>query len=183
MLQTLDFLRRSKIDVSKKSFIWNDLDTEPAEQVLDTDLLNKLRTLPSNDLRYLVLKISEWILYIFEKNTDISLASKWIETAWIGMSKIDQVKKTWEEVRIESEWNGPIRGPINLAMRHVEWALEDAATEEGDSALSAAQMISLVKYIIDENEVFDDWLSKEIEYGKHEKIEFQNATNNPFLNI
>lgn len=182
MQTTLEHIHSLNLNIPEFTYEWDDTNTEVAESNIDEVLLSKLRQLPAAKNAALTFAVAEWVIFIFENIADTSLAKYWIEAAWKGLRDINEIKTTWEELRVEDEWRGSAKGAVDLAMRHVTWALEDLAEpEQSDSALNTVQLIALVRHILPNFSPFEEWLNNNIDFDL-DHIVLSQSPENPFLN-
>ncbi len=142
-------------------FAWDDANTEIAENPLDQHLLGQLRTLPHTVLGPLTCALSEWVILRLKHYANTDLAEQWVEASWQGIEDITRVARMWEEVRSLPDWQGQVLGPIDLAMRYVQWSLEDLQGDgDGDLALSCARLQALTIHMLQPHvEGYKKWLN------------------------
>ena len=184
MLRTLEHLRSLDLKIPDENLVWDDANTEAVESDIDQELLETLRQLPVARQAAITFELAEWIIFRFETLVNCTLPTLWLEAAWVGLGDINNIHRTWEEVRDEKEWKGKLRGPIDLAMRHVEWALQDTVDpKESDTAHNTAQLASLVKHVFTDKLIFQQWLTDSINSDSFFSGVDQNPSpNNIFLN-
>ncbi len=172
----LDYIKSFDFKKVPPTYLWDDTNSETAEALIDKNLLLVLRSSSIQVMGPLTCILAEWLIHRFDELTNTELAKRWVEAGWAGFDNIQNIGKTWEEVRVLDEWRGPLRGPINLAMSHVQWGLEDSVDPDGgDPALNTVRLAALVKYTLPESSEFDTWQQKILERIQNYQKSFETS--------
>lgn len=138
-------------------YLWDDWNVERAEEPIDEAFYQRLVGLSLRANVAFAIGTSLWLLKRFEKLVDRSLPSHYLDAA-VAQS-IDWrygSYQGWDERTDNSQWSGPVKGPIGTAMVRVSYAIQEAF-ERGNPSLRCAWLTNLTQYVTPNREPYLSW--------------------------
>jgi len=121
---------------------WSDWDPYEKIQPQDESTMNVLSKLSNRAITAFSIGCAEWVVYRFIKLSSDKTPYDFLESSWVLVMGNEDVQLEGLE---ESEWKGPIRGAIDLALLTIvnTWNNSEFDSTEADGAF-AAQLALLV---------------------------------------
>jgi len=137
-------------------FAWDDWNVEQAEEPIDDEFLARLISISRRGNIAYTNATAEWLLARFEGLADIVAPNQYLESAWACVVDIRYCGLVWEDFTSSTDWTGPVRGPIGIAMTRVQYAI-GALVEGGDPELRAAWLHNICRYVMPKPDPFLTW--------------------------
>jgi hypothetical protein len=150
------YIELSNVAAQTMRYKWDDWNIEQAEEPIDESLAGRFSQLSLRAVVAFTLGTAEWIVYRYKTLCDISLPLQYLEASWVRIVDFRYGSVTWEEFVNESEWSGPVKGPIGTAMTRVMYAISEAE-EYGNPELRACWIFNLARYVLADPGPYDTW--------------------------
>lgn len=159
MLPPLPHIVAAKLDSVELRYEWNDWDVQPYFQPGDAQLRERALGLSHRARIALTIAIAEWIVHRFDRVSEDRLCHDYLEALWAW--NID-----WRHAirfrPIDREWQGPIRGPLELVIIIANDAFE-SCEEQASSEAAPAWMSQLAVHVLPDAAPFLAWRERVVE--------------------
>lgn len=134
---------------------WSDWDPYEKIQPQDEGTMHALSKVSNRGITAFSIGCAEWVVYRFIKLSFDQTPYDFLESCWVLVMGNEDVQLEGLE---ESEWKGPVRGAIDLALLTIvnTWNKSEFDSTEADGAF-AAQMALLV---LSDKSLFLEWQEK-----------------------
>ena len=134
---------------------WDDWNVEQADSPIDKSLQARLDNLSYRSLIGYYLVSGEWIVSRLRPFLANSLPYEYLEAGWV-MSIDWRYGDDWELLEADSEWTGPVKGPVREAMKWISFSIQQS-DEGGNVAWGAAHITKLTEYILPSHSAYVQW--------------------------
>lgn len=134
-------------------YLWDDWDVEATDMPLDKVLQKRFGAISQRAVATFTIGTAEWVVYRFGTLSNDPVPNQCLEAAWAQI--VDFCYSFYEDIR-QDQWNGPIRGPIGIALRRVGFAIQQAELGH-DPAWRAGRISNLAEHIITNPTPYKDW--------------------------
>jgi hypothetical protein len=131
---------------------WNDDDPYLSLGEPDQQVVEKLEMVSLKSVLAFALVSTEWILYRLKNHTDFDLPWQYVDAQWASLV-IWKLSYLWDPGRENTE--GRVRGPIDMAVRHITNCHRALKLAEGE--LDAALIARLAEFVLPDPKVFLSW--------------------------
>lgn len=143
----------ASIDSVELRFEWNDWDVQPYFKPGDAELRERALGLSHRARIALTIAIAEWVVHRFDRVSSDRLCHDYLEALWAW--NID-----WRHARPfrpdDREWQGPIRGPLELALIIPNDTFE-LVEEQSSSEAGPAWIAQLACHVLPDPAPFLAW--------------------------
>jgi hypothetical protein len=131
---------------------WDDWD--PYELIGDPDpsVVERLRPVSRHGVLAFALACTEWILYRMKIHSDDDLPWQYVDAQWAGLLNSDLAYE-WEPDQDHAD--GPVRGPIDMAVRQITNC--SRALHLGEGELDAALIARVAVFVMPDPSTFLKW--------------------------
>lgn len=134
-------------------YTWDDWNVEEVDMPLDERLQERFGAISQRAVVAFTIGTAEWIVYRFGALSDDPFPGQRLEAAW---AQVVHFRYSYEQDVNLDEWNGPVRGPIGIAIRRVVYAIQQA--ESGlDPAWRAGRASNLAEHVIADPTSYRGW--------------------------
>ena len=149
------YIDQADINQAQLRFVWDEWNVRATYEAVRHDEVGRLSRLCRRANCALTIGIAEWILARFEGMDADPDPALFLEAAWAA--NIDE-RYAYEIDIVDTDWRGPVRGPISMALTFVLDAL--FAEEAGqNSAMNPAWAARFARHVLPDTTAFDAWLS------------------------
>jgi hypothetical protein len=163
------YLTTADIQSPSIRYTWDDWNIRAIEEPLDGELIKALETVSLRATLAYAIGSAEWLVYRFMPLLKDRAPWDFLEVAWAMM--IDHHYSNygtgtgWAEYADESDWAGPIKGPIHRALVVVESALQEVSWHAREGlggyltyvATAAAQVNKLTLHVLPDAAPYRRW--------------------------
>ncbi len=153
MLPPLPHILAANIAAVDLRYEWNDWDVHPYFRPGDAELRERALGLSHRARIALTIAIAEWVVHRFDRVSSDRLCHDYLEALWAW--NID-----WRLAipfrPDDREWQGPIRGPLEVAIVIGNDAFE-STEEQGSSEAAPAWMSQLAVHVLPDATSFLSW--------------------------
>lgn len=161
-LSVPNYIQAANIQDNTIRYKWDDWNVEQAEEPIDKDFYGRLKGLSQRANVALTISSAEWIVHRFGTLCDDPLPFQYLEAAWAQIVHWRYTGFTWEDLTEQTDWSGPIKGPLGIAMTRVVYAVQQAEEDEFPS-LRAAWITNLAQYLITDSAPYQKWRERIVE--------------------
>jgi len=134
-------------------YTWDDWNVEDADLPLDDAVQTQLSHISHRAIMAFTIATSEWIVYRFDSLMRDPMPTQRLEAAW---AQICHFQYSYHEDISRDVWNGPVRGPVRVAMRRVVFAIQQSQSSD-DPAWRAGRASKLAEHVIADPKPYQDW--------------------------
>jgi hypothetical protein len=156
------YIRDANVQHRTIRYEWDDWNEEQAEEPLDEPLLARLKNLSWRAVVAFTCATAEWIVHRYEPLSDDPLPLQNLEAAWANIVDFYYCGAVWEDYVDESDWTGPVRRPLYIAMLRVDYALQ-AIISDGDPEIRGTWISSLANYVLADPKPYVSWRRRILE--------------------
>lgn len=153
------YIRSANIASALVRYRWDDWNVEQAEEPIDETLIAALELLSLRANAAFTIGTAEWIVHRLSPLVEDLLPSHYLASAWAQIIDFRYRSVAWEELAAETEWSGPVRGPVRVAMTRVTFAL-DQTWEIESPELRAAWIVNLARYVLIDPAPYLEWCER-----------------------
>ena len=152
---------------------WDDWRTLPALEVVDEELVGRLKRVSQRAVLAFASGTAEWVVHRFSRLCHDPEPWLYLEAAWamvidVRYCGLGAEKTTWQEFALKN-WNGPVRRPIHDALKTLEIAFQQLASEyHSDPTIIAATIATLANHVMPDPLPYKTWWSQVI--GRFESL-------------
>jgi hypothetical protein len=154
-----EYIRTSGIQDVTIRFRWDDWNVEDVDMPLDEALQEQLHGISYRAVMAFTILTAEWIVHRFGRLLDDPFPGHHLEAAW---AQVVDFRYAPERDIILSEWAGPIRGPVGIAVRRAIFAVQQAESC-GEPAWRAGRAVKLAEHVIADTSPYHRWREGVIE--------------------
>ena len=151
-------VHRAYIDTAKicspfLRYTWDEWNVRPTYEPVNVDEILRFKALSKRANCAFTIAIAEWILARYESMDNDPEPGQFLEAAWAA--NID-IEYAGEIDIVDSEWTGPIRGPVSMALTFV---LDAIFAEESspNSAFNPAWAACFARHVLPDVSAFNSW--------------------------
>lgn len=134
-------------------YAWDEWNVQSTYENVNPDAVIRLKTLSKRANCAFTIAIAEWILVRYESLDNDPEPVQFLEAAWAANIDTDYA---CEIDIVDSEWAGPVRGPISMALTFVLDAI--FAEESGlNSAFNPAWAACFARHVLPDVTAFNSW--------------------------
>jgi len=137
---------------------WDDYDPYVAIGDPDERVVEKLETVSLKSVLAFALASTEWILYRLKNHTDFDLPWQYVDAQWASLVTW-KLSYLWDPGHENTE--GPVRGPIDMAVRQITNCHRALKLAEGE--VDAALIGRVAEYILPDPKAFLSWQDQALE--------------------
>lgn len=150
------YIETANVSVALVRFKWDDWNVEQAEEPIQAELLERLDAISLRASAAFAIATAEWIVHRFRLLNTGPLPDQYLESAWAQIIDSRYQYASWDDLTVEGEWAGPVKGPIRVAMTRVAFALDQMWKFESPE-LRAAWIANLAEYILLDSAPYLHW--------------------------
>jgi hypothetical protein len=147
VLHVFKCIQTTDIQDNTIRYKWDDWNVEQAEEPIDEDFYKRLEGISQRANIAFTIGTAEWIIYRFGSVSNDSLPIQYLEAAWAQIVHWRYAGYSWNDFTKKAEWSGPVRGPLDIAMTRVMFAIQQAEADENPE-LRAAWITNLAQYLM-----------------------------------
>jgi hypothetical protein len=159
-LSIAKYIMDAEVSNADVRFAWDEWNVEQAEEPIDEQLRAQLGDLSQRALLAYSSGVAEWVVQRFASLTDVRLPLCFAEAAWAISIDRHYCRQLWQQVCSNSQWTGPVKGPIRRAMLHVQYAITALSDEDYEPDLIATWVTNLARYVLFDKQPFAHWLER-----------------------
>ncbi len=161
------YLKAANIQDHSIRYEWDDWRTIPAAETPDKKLVSRLAGVSQRAVLAFGCGTAEWIVYRFAKLSDDPAPWNFLESAWAMIVDVRYCgygeATGWQEYSVKG-WNGPVRRPIQDALKLLEIACQQLAWEFHSEPTSLVGTISaLTCYVTTDPAPYKKWSERVLE--------------------
>jgi hypothetical protein len=138
---------------------WDDWNVEAVDMPLDEGLYERLSAISQRAVVAFTVGTAEWIVHRFGALSHDRFPHQRVEAAW---AQVVHFRYSFEQDVNLQDWNGPVRGPIGIAIRRVVYAIQQA--EEGfDPSWRACRAAKLAEHVMPTSTPYHQWRERIME--------------------
>jgi hypothetical protein len=137
---------------------WDDWDPYELIGEPDPTVAGRLQPVSLHAVLAFALACTEWILYRLKNHSESDSGWLYVDAQWAGLLNSDLAYE-WEPGR--DHMDGPVRGPIDMAVRQITNCGRSLYQQEGE--LDAALIAKIAVYVLPDPAAFLQWQDQALE--------------------
>lgn len=150
------YIERAEIADQHVVFTWDDSNTQIAEGETDRGLVHRLSQLSQRANVAYAITLAEWVAGRFQVFPGIRESYQYLEACWAAAIDLRYCRVVWEDYPHADKWEGPVRGPLWLAMRRLQQTI-GSLVEEGDPEYTASKLWQLALHVMPNPSALENW--------------------------
>jgi hypothetical protein len=155
------YLEAASVQDNVLRYEWDDWRTLPSLEATDEELVARLRRVSYRAVLAFACGTAEWIVYRFGSLNEDSAPWNFLEAAWamiVDVRYCGYGDATAWQAYSPKKWNGPVKGPIDEALKTLEIAFQQLASEyHTDPTVFAATISTLACHVMTDSLPYKTW--------------------------
>ena len=155
------YLEESNVQDPSVRYLWDDWHDNPALEVVDKQLVARLKRISQRATLAFACGITEWIIFRFSRLFAEAEPWNFLEAAWamvVHRRYSGYGVPNWQFYSQKNWERGPVKGPIRNALVYLEIAFEQLSSEyRTDPAMLTATLSTLANYVLTDPAPYQQW--------------------------